>query len=926
MVMVSEGAILWLVLSRLHSEFMVQLQNVAEEQCPVRQAELHYQLYENDLRGVCTLAKPSAALEQAMEKMLAEKGWSWQDVSQTMSSSLSLRTPDGWLQPQPKFNVPMEYAELKGFVIKVDEHPSVELLVTRVSTQGKSGLFSRNDVDTILQLEDSDWESKPMFFSLDPPSSKEQFHPFQKLRFHPQKLQNTDYLQTLFETDYLMKSFSIGSDTSAKPPFNQRPCSEGLTAGLPNHLQKALRPIHERGHSQSRLNRFWIEVEELVYSENRIGPSTLQMLFKDPRMVIKTHRLCCGTDGELRDATDEDDPNSPEQQFAIDMTKHYDELGKYFPMFARLKELCKLQLLSKILESCQESLRNADKNIRDDTLQRIVQDGREKTRLSVRKMLEQLRPHISVWPAAEDEATIESEMTANRDRIKRECNIPDWNTSQDWEIDSVLRPKVIESLHELDNHLIDRLLDQCQNRASRSVLQDKVHQWINHKASSELEQYIFSCLPLLTTEDVRQSFMQENRKVYNSFSRMCSDLRGTAQRNQTSSSECNWVPAALFKSEENNTISYSYGGVLLHPNLKRGRVPPLPRSTVVERIRAATTRLHNHNPERMKDEYRAPSQPSTRASDVDCSSDSGSAGSVGFQFGVKVDQASPPTPPTSSAVLSNTLSSISTIAEVGMRQIRMLLMAHNYATTHCRVYTGVSGASNFSPSNIENRAIKSVGRGDNSRGRGRGENSGPGAAGCGGGDGGDGGNGGGGGDDGDGGNRGFSILLALFIGGYLHKRLTKINQSKIKEKYDQLPMRNTNVQQRVRVNYEKENPDVDMTTVQAAHTLALQVINDMIHIAYDLKIISTTPEDLKKYAKLLANDERNFKIVLKRVNNPDHNIQDRNIKQVARGKAQLTPEAAQRVGNIRKFISKVEDGHPDLMTAIHYYLEHLLVY
>ena len=275
-----------------------------------------------------------------------------------------------------------------------------------------------------------------------------------------------------------------------------------------------------------------------------------------------------------------------------------------------------------------------------------------------------------------------------------------------------------------------------------------------------------------------------------------------------------------------------------------------------------------------------------------------------------------------------------------MRQIRMLLTAHNYATTHYRVYTGVSGASNFSPSNTENRAIELVGRGGNS---------GPGAAGCGGGDDGDGGNGGGGGDDGDcgsgggggdgdggnggggeddgdGGNRGFSILLALFIGGYLHKRLTKINQSEIKEKYDVLPMRNGDVQQRVRANFKKENPDVDMTTVQAAHTLALQVINDMIQVAYDLKIILTTPEDLKKYARQLANDERNFKVVRKRVNNPDHNIQDRNIKQVARGKAQLTPEAAQRVENIREFISKVEDGHPDLMTAIHYYLEHLLVY
>ena len=186
-VTVSEAAILWLVMSQLHSQFMVELQGAPEEWCPIRQAELHYQLYENDLRGVCSLDDSGAALEKAMETLLDEKGWSWQDVSQLMSSPLTLRTPDGWLQPQPVFNTRLDYAELKGFIISLDKfNPSVQLLVRRSKNRkGDPALLSRADVDSVLQLEKEDWDHKPVFFSLDPPSPREHYHPFQELRYNP---------------------------------------------------------------------------------------------------------------------------------------------------------------------------------------------------------------------------------------------------------------------------------------------------------------------------------------------------------------------------------------------------------------------------------------------------------------------------------------------------------------------------------------------------------------------------------------------------------------------------------------------------------------------------------------------------------------------------------------------------------------------
>ena len=67
-------------------------------------------------------------------------------------------------------------------------------------------------------------------------------------------------------------------------------------------------------------------------------------------MVVKSHKMFRGANGELHDTADDDDPDSPECQFAADMTAHYEELGKHFPVFARLKELSKLQFLGVFQE------------------------------------------------------------------------------------------------------------------------------------------------------------------------------------------------------------------------------------------------------------------------------------------------------------------------------------------------------------------------------------------------------------------------------------------------------------------------------------------------------------------------------------------------------------------------------------------------
>lgn len=321
-----------------------------EKHIPFKDHELKYQLYENNLCHLCPLDNPDEAHLQAMNSMLSEHGWSMEDVSFLMTSPLSPRTSEGWLIQQCKLGVPMEFASIEGFILDL-ENPSLELLVVKTD-KNNVGLVSQNDISECLQLPVS-----PLVFSLDPPDESKRFHPFQAFRYEPKELQGSTLLHTMFETDYLLKSFSVGTEVSSVPPFKQRPCKEGLVAKLPQHLQNAVRPMSERGQSLSHMQRFWIQANELEYSES-IENDKLIVQLKKPKMAIYTHAQMIDTDGKLKDTSEDVNPNSPEFKFAADMTTHYDELGTYFPMFARLQEIVKVWFLGMVIQNTLEDFKN----------------------------------------------------------------------------------------------------------------------------------------------------------------------------------------------------------------------------------------------------------------------------------------------------------------------------------------------------------------------------------------------------------------------------------------------------------------------------------------------------------------------------------------------------------------------------------------
>ena len=584
LVSLSETALLSIKANRYHSNFLLSLQQVRPDQRPITEAELRYQLYENDICRLHPLQDPETARSRAMEELLSEKQWSWNNVNRLMTSPLSPRNSEGWLVRGHTLGKKMEYSQLKGFRFNVDpNNPSVELLVVPANErEGRIGLFSQNDVNTVLQMNSEGFH--PAIFSLDSPSEMELYHPFQQFLYKPDSLQSTNFLHTMFETDYLMKSFSVGSEVSAKPPFKQRPCKQGLLKGLPFRLAEALKPVHERpGGHQGNVHRFWIQADKITYSPEFDG-TKITLRLGEVKMTIRSHPLFPGSDGKTEDTGHGNDPDSAETQFAADMTSAYDEISLHFPMFARLRELAKLQFLGLFLKDIIQASKEKSENITvpHEIVTKIQEDAQKSHTEQVVKILTDMEQNIGVWPSAGDYNAVSA--ACNKVQASMHQYVPR----------SALEPEVKRLLAQIDEDLVNELVrvfsQLTKHNAPRSTLNSHVRAWLREKnsrynsrqARSNLASLIVSKIPLPTQQDITRVIKEKLRKEYITFNNHVNSLKPTP--NKIDPNACDWVPAALYQEETDNYYSLCYGGVLLCPELKTGYVYPLPRSTQAVRL------------------------------------------------------------------------------------------------------------------------------------------------------------------------------------------------------------------------------------------------------------------------------------------------------------------------------------------------------
>ena len=356
-VLVSEVDHIDEVTNALHSKYLQGLEDMDTTQLPIHKADLMYYLYEDDLR--CSKSNkiqgPPLHYYKCMDELLKEKNWTFDDVVQRMTSPMDPRDSEGWLIPTSgRLGVSYEYSELKGMVINLSPISSSIALVFEPATPEKPGVLSKEDVLSIMQLDFDD--IFPLHFSLDPPDVEKPYHPFQEVAVNkklPRAIQHT-----LLQTDYLMKSFSVGSDISSVPPFKQRVCKDGLTKHLPPSLQEATRSIPERPGQKSgmSMSRFWIQADSVSYEASQTG-SRYEYRFGDVDIKVRSHPIIPSPDGNLHDTAEDLDPDSAEAHFAADLTNNYKELSRYFPQYARLYEFGKLQAVKMVLHSIELHLK-----------------------------------------------------------------------------------------------------------------------------------------------------------------------------------------------------------------------------------------------------------------------------------------------------------------------------------------------------------------------------------------------------------------------------------------------------------------------------------------------------------------------------------------------------------------------------------------
>ena len=579
----SEAVLMNIKTGRFHQDFLLDLQDIDHKKWPITCPELFYQLYENDLRYICPLEDSAGALARAMEVMLDEKGWTWENVADIMTSPLSPRDSEGFLIQQPILGVRLQFAELKGFAFNLDpDSPSVEILAIPADvSRGRLGLFSMEEVQTVLQFEMGDL----FYFSLDPPNDNQRFHPFQQLRYGNEKLHKSSWLHTLFETDYLLKSFSVGSEVSAKPPFNQRPCEKGLIKNLPPHLQEAIKPVSKRGDTISNILRFWIQAGELVYEQKQVG-SKVTFHLGNLKMSVRSHPLVPGPDGKLEDTDNKTDPDSPEAKFAADLTAHYDELALHFPMFARLRELAKLRMLGPVLKSILEDMKSKANGVGVEVPRRLLteiqQEARERHQTQVREMIRNLNQEMGVWPAAEDYSEIYS-LTQ-----KMISELPYHVRSQASYSD--VEPYAKQALRTKDDsvfsQVVDGLMQLCSHSLSRSRLESSVRHWLSTRSSSaaeNLRDLVCSALPLPTNADLKRQLIEAHSQRYRAFKQKVDSVTSPLPR--LIRNPCQWVPAALLKEKTGDSLSMCYGGVSLLVDFRSGYVrgSSRPKSIPVQR-------------------------------------------------------------------------------------------------------------------------------------------------------------------------------------------------------------------------------------------------------------------------------------------------------------------------------------------------------
>ncbi len=227
-----------------------------------------------------------------MELLLKNNNWKFADINvHLMSHAVVQRDPTSWMC----FTKPLRvitgciqsFASLQGIEInrKTGDIKFTLSELTEGYCTDKHNTCNINDIIEMLEK-----NIMGASFSLDPVDPNMMYHPFNTMRFEPKDLYQTQFLNTMLLTDYILKFLTIGQEVQGTYPYDMRPVQDAI-AHLPKKLKKIIDDLHAaQQYKTGSIHRFWIEAEQL--SEASLEESDIhKVAISDLKMVLKKHTM-----------------------------------------------------------------------------------------------------------------------------------------------------------------------------------------------------------------------------------------------------------------------------------------------------------------------------------------------------------------------------------------------------------------------------------------------------------------------------------------------------------------------------------------------------------------------------------------------------------------------------------------------------------
>lgn len=244
---------------------------------------------------------------ELMQVLLKKHNWTFKNFDPYLSNNTIPRDTKGWAS----FTLPLRINDLpvQAFssleAMEIDNNTGqISFTVSEVAVKKGAKNHNTCSINDLIEMIFKNVTGGS--FSLDPVDPEMMYHPFNTMRFVPKDLHQTQFLNAMLLTDYILKFLTTGQEVCGKYPYDFRPIQE-LIAHLPPRLKNIIDNLHAtQQHSTGSIHRFWIEAKEISKAEIE-KDGKYKVAICDVKMVVKKHAMRRDHDGNLQDTEQENE-------------------------------------------------------------------------------------------------------------------------------------------------------------------------------------------------------------------------------------------------------------------------------------------------------------------------------------------------------------------------------------------------------------------------------------------------------------------------------------------------------------------------------------------------------------------------------------------------------------------------------------------